>query len=159
MRTPMWAKYPKEMELSEAVTTNSMGYNQDDRMTGILDLYPTILSVIGYPKDKYMTGRAMAGIFEKKGERSMMFAIGVRLNSLIGWKSFAAFNKEYYYQRHLLNADAIEEYRNSDEYNEDTYEIAVRNSQYVSRYGLFAASPLFNHMRKLLVENAENDSY
>jgi hypothetical protein len=112
LRTPLWIKYPSNeiQSSSKKYKSGESEFLKDDQMCGIVDLYPTTLSVLGLEPEAYMSGRALAGEYRTKDkERDVMFAMIARVGAGHGKTSFAAFTKDFFYQRHLLTRESIQE--------------------------------------------------
>lgn len=161
VRTPLWVKYPKEMEIPEAVHKNDDLHNVDSRMAHITDLYPTSLSVIGKIPESYMTGRALAGKFEDtRPPREMMFSLLARLGATQAWKSFAAYTKNTFYQTNLINLKSIQDREELDIEGDAAMLLdAYEGSLFLAHFEIFAAAPIFERLRKLMRVNALNAAY
>ena len=73
------------------------------------DTYPTLMSILGIEPEPWMEGVAKAGMYEDVDfEYDALFSMVARESTIQGWKSFAAYNKEFYYQYHTLTMEAIE---------------------------------------------------
>ena len=162
LRTPLWIKYPAGTKLPKSVRPRSdeSPYLVDDRMTSILDLFPTTLSVLGVsPPDWIKAGLPLAGEYAVEKTRDVMFAIVQRLGELAGWKSFAAFTKAFHYQRNLVTEETISDY--VELVPEEALAAALgnvpANSLLESRFDVFAASPIFDRVRRLLRINGDRD--
>jgi len=161
VRTPLWIKYPKGTRLPDAVHKNGDDHNIDERMAGIIDLFPTTLSVIGVEPLPYLEGRALAGDFlDTRPERDIMFALLSRVSSKQAWKTFSAFSKEFYYQENWLHKDALEDRASLDIEGElAMITDAMVDSKYTSHMNFFAKAPIFERLQKLMRVNALNATY
>jgi len=157
---PLWVKLPKDVPLSPAIVKGDDGYNVDPRLTNMKDAYPTVLSILGLEPLPFNDGRAVAGMYEDTGpEPEAIFAMVHRSGSVIGWKTHSAYNKEFYYQRHAFNKEAVDARAALNMDPADTIERAYRDMQFVHRYDSFRISPSYHRAKRLMYINAENSEY
>lgn len=163
VRTPLWIKYPEGTQLPDAVrpcTTGVCGL-VDDRMTSILDLFPTTLSVLGVEPPAWIkAGLPLAGKHAVERTRDVMYAIVQRISSITGWKSFAAFTKDFYYQRNMVNENTIATFKDAVGTEDELAALlgsVPMDSRYERRFDIFAASPIFDRVKRLLKVNAVTD--
>jgi hypothetical protein len=158
-KTPLWVKLPKDVPVSPNVVTGEDGYNEDNRLMPMKDAYPTLMSILGIEPEPWMEGVAKAGMYEDVDfDYDALFSMVARESSLQGWKSFAAYNKEFYYQLHTLTLEVIEEREASGLSSAAVIEDAKHDALYANRYAAFK-SPTFARLKRLMYINAENDSY
>jgi len=159
VQTPLWVKLPKDVPPSPAVTTGPDGYLTDTRMMPMKDAFPTLLSILGVEPEPWMKGKARAGKFEEIGfEYDVLMSMVARQGTQQGWKSFAAYNKEFYYQRHKLTEDAINEREALGIEDPAVIADARRDAKYSSKYSGWR-NPAYNRMKRLMYINAENTAF
>jgi hypothetical protein len=165
LHTPMWIKYPKGVALSNSVEqrqgVDEKEYNVDPRLTSLTDIYPTILSVLGKPKENYMSGRAVGGKHEDTSlERDMVFGSLNRVGDRV-YKTFVALNKDFMYQKTLLTKQTIDETADN-EWGEEKYNTkddAVADGLYENHFTFFGIAPLYRRMQRLMKQNADDSDY
>jgi len=156
--TPLWVKLPKSVPVSESVTEGADGYNEDNRLMPMIDAFPTLLSILGMEPEVWMEGVARAGEFEVVGfEYDQIFSMVAREVHVQGWKSFAAYNKEFYFQKHTLTMEVIMA-RQAEGEDPAVIADAMGDSLYANRYSGFK-SPTYARLIRLMLINAENAVY
>jgi len=156
--TPLWVKLPKDVPVSPSVGEGIDGYPSDDRLMPMIDAFPTLVSILGIEPEPWMEGVARAGMFEVVGfEYDQIFSMVAREVQVQGWKSFAAYNKEFYFQKHTLNMEAIEA-REAEGEDPAVIADAMSDALYANRYSGFR-SPTFARLIRLMYINAENAVY
>jgi len=156
VQTPLWVKLPKDVPPSPSVETGPDGYLTDTRMMPMKDAFPTILSILGKEPEPWMKGKARAGKFEEVGfEYDVAFSMVARQGTQQGWKSFAAYNKEFFYQRHKLTEDAVNEREAMGIEDPAVIADAREDGKYASKYSGWK-NPAYNRMKRLMYINAEN---
>jgi len=158
VNSPMWIKYPMDVPLSSSVQLGADGYNEDIRLFPAKDVYPTVLSTIGVKPGDWMDGLAKGGEFETVGfDYESIHSLVARV-SVHFWKSFAGYNREFYYVNHKLNKEAINAREALNLEPASTFAKARNDMLYGGRYSTFG-KPLFDRMTRLMYINAENPSY
>jgi len=158
-RAPLWVKLPKDVPLSPSIVKGADGYNEDPRLMAMKDTYPTLMSILGIEPEPWMEGVAKAGMYEDVDfEYDALFSMVARESTIQGWKSFAAYNKEFYYQYHTLTMEAIEAREATGLSTAAEIADAKHDSLYANRYAAFK-SPTFARLKRLMYINAENSAY
>ena len=159
MHTPMWIKYPKEMQLSASVTKDSKDHNVDNRLTQLTDLLPTTLSVIGMQAPDYVTGRALAGMYESTApERKIVFSTMARLASVTR-KTHVAITKDFVYQFNAISDQSVEEYENRPDVTPELAASFEGDGLYKTSFSFFPVAPLYNYLRRLVRLNGDDPEY
>jgi len=158
MHTPLWIKYPASHKLSAHVHTGADGHNEDSRLVSLMDVLPTMFSMVGEDPPSYAHGVALEGPKAFTGTRNTIYAMVARLS--VNWyKSFAAIRKDYYYVKHQITEESINAVANEPWMTPELLADIKNDGMYASRYGLFPQAPLFFRMRWLARKNAENPNY
>jgi len=158
MHTPLWIKYPATHKLSSHVMSGADGYNEDARLVSLVDVLPTMYSLVDEPPPTYAVGIALEGPHAFKGTRETIYAMVARLS--VNWyKSFAAIRKDYYYVKHQITEESINAVANAPWMTPELLADMKQDGTYASRYGLFPQAPLFHRMRWLARKHAEDPAY
>ena len=159
MHTPMWIKLPKGVRLPDTVTKDTAGQNIDNSLVQLQDLLPTTLSVLGVRPPAHATGRALAGAHTSHlPPRQTVFSSLNRLGSR-SWKTHVAISKDFVYQVNQVNGQVVEELEDATWMTDEIADSIEYNAEFASHFSLFAKSPSFTRLQRLIRAHADDASF